>query len=124
VFRSIVVPLKAILLNLLSVGAAYGAITLVFQKGVGIVFFNAIGFNFRRTEAIEARLPPFLFSVLFGLSMEYLVFLLTRIREEYDKRHDSTESVAYGLRTTADIITGAAVIMVVVFIGFGGGCRS
>jgi RND superfamily putative drug exporter len=121
VFRSIVVPLKAILLNLLSVGAAYGAITLVFQKGVGIGFFNAIGFNFQRTEAIEAWLPLFLFSVLFGLSMDYHVFLLTRIREEYDRTHDNTESVAYGLRTTAGIITGAAIIMVVVFTGFASG---
>jgi putative drug exporter of the RND superfamily len=121
VFRSIVVPLKAILLNLLSVAAAYGAITLVFQKGVGIGFFNAIGFNFQRTEAIEAWLPLFLFSVLFGLSMDYHVFLLTRIREEYDRTHDNTESVAYGLRTTAGIITGAAIIMVVVFTGFASG---
>jgi RND superfamily putative drug exporter len=121
VFRSIVVPIKAILMNLLSVGAAYGAITLVFQKGVGIGFFNAIGFNFVRSEAIEAWLPLFLFSVLFGLSMDYHVFLLTRIREEYDKTGDNTEAVAYGLRTTAGIITGAAVIMVVVFTGFASG---
>jgi putative drug exporter of the RND superfamily len=121
VFRSIVVPIKAILLNLLSVAAAYGAITLVFQKGVGIGFFNALGFTFQRTEAIEAWLPLFLFSVLFGLSMDYHVFLITRIREEYDKTHDNTESVAYGLRTTAGIITGAAIIMVVVFTGFASG---
>jgi putative drug exporter of the RND superfamily len=121
VFRSIVVPIKAILLNLLSVGAAYGAITLVFQKGVGIGLFNAIGFSFQKTQAIEAWLPLFLFSVLFGLSMDYHVFLLTRIREEYDKTHNNTESVAYGLRTTAGIITGAAIIMVVVFTGFASG---
>jgi RND superfamily putative drug exporter len=121
VFRSIVVPLKAILMNLLSVGAAYGAITLVFQEGVGIGFFNAIGFGFQQTEAIEAWLPLFLFSVLFGLSMDYHVFLLSRIREEYDKTHDNTEAVAYGLRTTAGIITGAAIIMVVVFTGFASG---
>jgi putative drug exporter of the RND superfamily len=121
VFRSIVVPVKAILLNLLSVGAAYGAITLVFQKGVGIGFFNAIGFNFHQSPAVEAWLPLFLFSVLFGLSMDYEVFLLSRIREEYDKTHDNTEAVAYGLRTTAGIITGAAIIMVVVFIGFASG---
>ena len=91
VFRSIVVPIKAIIMNLLSVAAAYGAITLVFQKGVGIGLFNAIGFNFQRTEAIEAWLPLFLFSILFGLSMDYHVFLLSRIREEYDKTHDNTE---------------------------------
>jgi RND superfamily putative drug exporter len=118
VFRSIVVPLKAIVMNLLSVAAAYGAITLVFQKGVGIGLFNALGFNFQKTEAIEAWLPLFLFSILFGLSMDYHVFLLSRIREEYDKTHDNTEAVAYGLRTTAGIITGAAIIMVTVFIGF------
>jgi RND superfamily putative drug exporter len=121
VFRSIVLPLKAIIMNLLSVGAAYGALTLVFQKGVGIGFFNALGFQFQKTPAIEAWLPLFLFSVLFGLSMDYHVFLLSRIREEYDKTHDNTESVAYGLRTTAGIITGAALIMVAVFGGFAAG---
>jgi putative drug exporter of the RND superfamily len=121
VFRSIVVPLKAILMNLLSVGAAYGAITLVFQEGVGIGFFNNIGFQFQQVDAIEAWLPLFLFSILFGLSMDYHVFLLSRIREEYDKTHDNTEAVAYGLRTTAGIITGAALIMVAVFVGFAAG---
>jgi putative drug exporter of the RND superfamily len=121
VFRSIVVPIKAIIMNLLSVAAAYGAITLVFQEGVGIGIFNALGFNFQQTEAIEAWLPLFLFSVLFGLSMDYHVFLLSRIREEYDKTHDNTEAVAYGLRTTAGIITGAAIIMVTVFTGFASG---
>ena len=121
VFRSVVVPIKAILMNLLSVAAAYGAITLVFQKGVGIGFFNSIGFSFQQTEAIEAWLPLFLFSVLFGLSMDYHVFLLSRIREEYDKTQDNTEAVAYGLRTTAGIITDAAIIMVTVFTGFASG---
>ena len=121
VFRSIVLPVKAILMNLLSVGAAYGAVTLVFQKGVGIGFFNALGFQFHQAPAIEAWLPLFLFSVLFGLSMDYHVFLLTRIREEYDKTHDNTEAVAYGLRTTAGLITGAALIMVAVFTGFAAG---
>ena len=121
VFRSIVLPIKAIIMNLLSVGAAYGAVTLVFQKGVGIGFFNAIGFQFQQTDAIEAWLPLFLFSVLFGLSMDYHVFLLSRIREEYDKTRDNAESVAYGLRTTAGIITGAALIMVAVFTGFASG---
>ncbi len=121
VFRSLILPIKAIIMNLLSVAAAYGAVTLVFQKGVGINFFNAIGFNFHQSDAIEAWLPLFLFSILFGLSMDYHVFLLTRIREEYDKTHDNTEAVAYGLRTTAGIITGAAIIMVVVFTGFASG---
>jgi RND superfamily putative drug exporter len=121
VFRSIVVPAKAIVMNLLSVGAAYGAVTLVFQQGAGIGLFNALGFQFKRVEAIEAWLPLFLFSVLFGLSMDYHVFLLTRIREEYDKTGDNTEAVAYGLRTTAGIITGAALIMVAVFGAFAAG---
>ncbi|MGH2765057.1 MAG: MMPL family transporter, partial [Actinomycetota bacterium] len=121
VFRSIVVPVKAIIMNLLSVGAAYGAVTLVFQEGVGIGFFNALGFQFQQVPAIEAWLPLFLFSILFGLSMDYHVFLLSRIREEYDKTHDNTEAVAYGLRTTAGIITGAALIMVAVFTGFAAG---
>jgi RND superfamily putative drug exporter len=121
VFRSVVVPFKAILMNLLSVGAAYGALTLVFQKGVGIGLFNAIGFQFKQVASIEAWLPLFLFSVLFGLSMDYHVFLLTRIREEYDKTRDNTEAVAYGLRTTAGIITGAAIIMVAVFTAFASG---
>jgi putative drug exporter of the RND superfamily len=121
VFRSIVVPVKAIIMNLLSVGAAYGAVTLVFQEGVGIDFFNALGFQFQQVRAIEAWLPLFLFSILFGLSMDYHVFLLSRIREEYDKTHDNTEAVAYGLRTTAGIITGAALIMVAVFTGFAAG---
>ncbi len=122
VFRSIVVPIKAILLNLLSVGAAYGAVTLVFQRGVGISIFNDIlQFRFERVDSIEAWLPLFLFSVLFGLSMDYHLFLLTRIREEYDKTGDNTEAVAYGLRTTAGIITGAALIMVAVFTAFASG---
>jgi RND superfamily putative drug exporter len=122
VFRSVVVPLKAILLNLLSVAAAYGAVTLVFQKGVGIWFFNdVLQFNFHRVTSIEAWLPLMMFSVLFGLSMDYHLFLLTRIREEYDKTGDNTEAVAYGLRTTAGIITGAAIIMVAVFTAFASG---
>jgi RND superfamily putative drug exporter len=116
VFRSIVVPLKAIVMNLLSVGAAYGLIVLVFQEGVGADFFG-----FQQVEAIEAWLPLFLFSVLFGLSMDYHVFLLSRIRERFLETHNNTESVAYGLRTTGGLITGAAAIMVAVFAGFASG---
>ncbi|MGH2709992.1 MAG: MMPL family transporter [Actinomycetota bacterium] len=116
VFRSIVVPIKAILMNLLSVGAAYGLIVLVFQKGVGA---DLLGFQ--QVEAIEAWLPLFLFSILFGLSMDYHVFLLTRIREHWDLTGDNKESVAHGLRTTGQIITGAALIMVAVFAGFASG---
>jgi RND superfamily putative drug exporter len=115
-FRSIVVPAKAIVLNLLSVGAAYGLIVLVFQEGVG----NEI-FGFPQVDAIEAWLPLFLFSVLFGLSMDYHVFLLSRIRERYLRTGDSSEAVAFGVRTTARLITGAALIIIVVFAGFATG---
>jgi RND superfamily putative drug exporter len=115
-FRSIVVPAKAIVLNLLSVGAAYGLIVLVFQRGVG----NEL-FGFPQVDAIEAWLPLFLFSVLFGLSMDYHVFLLSRIRERYSQTGDSSEAVAFGVRTTARLITGAALIIIVVFIGFATG---
>jgi uncharacterized membrane protein YdfJ with MMPL/SSD domain len=115
-FRSIVVPAKAIVLNLLSVGAAYGLIVLVFQEGVG----NEL-FGFPRVDAIEAWLPLFLFSVLFGLSMDYHVFLLSRIRERYTQTGDSSEAVEFGVRTTARLITGAALIIIVVFAGFATG---
>ncbi|MBA3337859.1 MAG: MMPL family transporter [Chloroflexia bacterium] len=116
VFRSIVVPIKAILLNLLSVGAAYGLLVLVFQKGYGADFFG-----FQTTPTIEAWLPIFLFCILFGLSMDYHVFLLSRIREHYDQTGRNRESVAVGLLSTARIITGAALIMVAVFSGFASG---
>ena len=116
VFRSIVVPLKAIILNLLSVGAAYGLLVLVFQEGIGA---DLLGF--RTSDVIEAWVPLFLFAVLFGLSMDYHIFLLTRIKERYDVTGDNRESVAYGLGSTGAIITGAALIMVAVFGGFAAG---
>ncbi len=117
VFRSIVLPAKAILMNLLSVGAAYGLIVLVFQEGIGANLFG-----FQTSETITAWLPVFLFAVLFGLSMDYHVFLLTRIHERYlHNGHDNTEAVGYGLRSTAHIITGAAAIMMAVFAGFASG---
>jgi RND superfamily putative drug exporter len=113
VFRSIVVPAKALIMNLLSVGAAYGLLTLVFQHGIGAGLLG-----FQETENIEVWLPLFLFSVLFGLSMDYHVFLLSRIRERFDESGDNARSVAFGLRSTAGMITGAAMIMVAVFMGF------
>ena len=116
VFRSVVIPIKAIIMNLLSVGAAYGLMVLVFQKGVGADLFG-----FQQVETIEAWLPLILFAILFGLSMDYHVFMLSRIRERYDQTHDNAESVAYGLRSTASLITGAALIMVAVFSGFASG---
>ncbi|MBI4306374.1 MAG: MMPL family transporter, partial [Chloroflexi bacterium] len=116
VFRSLFVPFKAIILNLLSVGAAYGLVVLVSQQG-----FAAGVLGFQQVDVIEAWLPLFLFSVLFGLSMDYEVFLLSRIREHYDQTRDNTESVAFALRSTAGLITGAALIMVSVFAGFAAG---
>ncbi len=116
VFRSIVIPLKAIIMNLLSVGATYGLLVLVFQKG-----FGAELFGFQQADVIDAWIPLFLFTILFGLSMDYHVFLLSRIRERYDESGNNTEAVAYGLRSTAGLITGAALIMVVVFGAFASG---
>jgi RND superfamily putative drug exporter len=116
VFRSLVVAAKAIAMNLLSVGAAYGLIVWVFQDGSLVGFFG-----FQQTDVIEAGLPLFMFAVLFGLSMDYHVFLLSRIKEHFDQTHDNRESVAVGLQQTAKIITGAALIMVAVFSGFASG---
>ena len=116
VFRSLVIPVKAIIMNLLSVGAAYGLLVIVFQMGVGASLFG-----FQRTDVIDLWIPLFLFSILFGLSMDYHVFLLSRIKEKFDQTGDNTEAVAFGLRSTAGIITGAAVIMVVVFGAFAAG---
>lgn len=113
VFRSLVIPVKAILMNLLSVGAAYGMLVLVFQEGYGADLFG-----FQEVDKVEAWLPLFLFSILFGLSMDYHVFLLSRIRERFDETGDNREAVAFGLRSTGSVITGAAAIMVAVFIGF------
>ena len=115
-FRSVVIPAQAIVMNLLSVGAAYGLITLVFEKGVGAGFFG-----FHKVEAIESWVPLFLFSILFGLSMDYQVFLLSRIREAYDRTGDNRASVVQGVSSTAGLITGAALIMVAVFAGFASG---
>ena len=116
VFRSIVIPIKAVIMNLLSVGATYGLLVLVFQKGVAT---DLLGF--RHAEVVDVWIPLFLFSILFGLSMDYHVFLLSRIRERYDQTGNNAEAVAYGLRSTATIITGAVLIMVAVFGGFASG---
>ena len=116
VFRSILLPIKAIILNLLAVGAAYGILVLVFQEG-----FLASTFGFQESPIIEAWIPLFLFAILFGLSMDYHVFLLSRIRERFDETQDNVESVAFGIRSTGRLITGAALIMVAVFWGFAAG---
>jgi RND superfamily putative drug exporter len=116
VFRSVVVAATAVLLNLLSVGAAYGLLVLVFQEGIGAGLLG-----FQTTDTIEAWVPLFLFSVLFGLSMDYQVFLLSRIRERFDETGDTTDAVTFGVGSTARIITGAALIIVAVFSGFARG---
>lgn len=115
-FRSIVVAAKAIVLNLLSVGAAYGLLVLVFEKGVG----NGL-LGFRQVDSVVAWVPLFLFCVLFGLSMDYHVFLLSRIRERFVRTGDNDDAVAWGVGTTARLITGAALIIIVVFVGFSTG---
>ena len=114
VFRSIVVPVKAVLMNLLSIGASYGVLVAVFQWGWGK---NLIGVG--KIGPIESFLPMMMFAILFGLSMDYEVFLLSRIKEEYDSNgRDNREAVANGLATTARVITAAAAIMVCVFGSF------
>lgn len=115
-FRSVVVPLKAAALNLLSVGAAYGALVLVFQHGVGAAWLG-----FQQVPIIEAWIPLFLFTVLYGLSMDYHVFLLSRVREHYDRTGDNADAVVQAVGSTAGVITGAALIMVAVFAGFATG---
>jgi uncharacterized membrane protein YdfJ with MMPL/SSD domain len=112
-FRSVVVPATAIGMNLLSVGAAYGLLVLVFQEGVG----NEL-LGLREAETIDAWVPLFLFAVLFGLSMDYQVFLLSRIRERYTQTGDTNAAIAFGIGSTARLITGAALIIIAVFWGF------
>jgi putative drug exporter of the RND superfamily len=112
-FRSILVPLKAAVMNLLSVGAAYGVIVAVFQWGWGK---DLVGLS--ETVPIVSWVPMFLFAILFGLSMDYEVFLLSRIREEYVRTGDPRDSVARGVAATARVITAAALIMIAVFLAF------
>jgi uncharacterized membrane protein YdfJ with MMPL/SSD domain len=109
-FRSLVVPIKAIALNLLSVGAAYGVLKLVFQDGrfEGLLDYESTGY-------VVAWLPLLLFVLLFGISMDYHVFILSRVREAYDHGLSNEQAVAHGIKTTASVVTAAAVIMVAVF---------
>ena len=101
-FRSIVIPIKAIVLNLLSVGAAYGVLVLVFQQGCGEKLLG-----FESTGAIEPWLPLFLFVILFGLSMDYHVFILSRIREAFDRGMSTEDAVAHGIKSTAEHVSRA-----------------
>jgi len=112
-FRSIVIPIKAIVLNLLSVGAAYGVLVWIFQEGH---LESLLGFQ--SNGAIVAWMPLFLFVVLFGLSMDYHVFILTRIREAYDRGRSTEDAVTHGIKTTAGVVTSAAVVMISVFAIF------
>jgi RND superfamily putative drug exporter len=111
-FRSVVLPAKAVVMNLLSVSATYGVLVVVFQHGWG----RHIGLE--SSPQIDGWIPIFLFAMLFGLSMDYEVFLLSRIREEWDRRADNEAAIAYGLEHTGRIITAAAIIMVATFVGF------
>jgi uncharacterized membrane protein YdfJ with MMPL/SSD domain len=113
-FRSLVIAIKAIILNLLSVAAAYGVLVLVFQHGWGKGFLN-----FESTAGIDSFLPIFLFVILFGLSMDYHVFILSRIREAHDRGMSTDDAVAYGIKSTASVVTSAAIVMVGVFSIFG-----
>jgi len=112
-FRSIVIPFKAIVLNLLSVGAAYGVLVWIFQDGH---LQSVLGFE--STGAIVSWMPIFLFVVLFGLSMDYHVFILTRIREAFDRGRTTDDAVAHGIKTTAGVVTSAALVMISVFAIF------
>jgi RND superfamily putative drug exporter len=113
VFRSILVPLKAAIMNLLSVGAAYGVVVAIFQWGWGK---DIVGLG--KEGPIQAFLPMMMFAILFGLSMDYEVFLLSRIREEYVRTGDNATAVADGLSATARVITAAAAIMCTFFLSF------
>ena len=113
VFRSLLVPLKAVIMNLLSIGAAYGVIVAIFQWGW---VKDVVGIG--KEGPIEAWVPMMLFAIVFGLSMDYEVFLLSRIKEEYDRDHDNADAVAHGLAKTARLITAAAAIMICVFGSF------
>jgi uncharacterized membrane protein YdfJ with MMPL/SSD domain len=112
-FRSLVIAAKAIVLNLLSIAAAYGVMVLVFQHGIGK---GILGFE--STAGIDSFLPIFMFVILFGLSMDYHVFILSRIREAYDRGMSTERAVAYGISTTAGVVTSAAIVMVCVFSVF------
>src|SRR6185369_14670673 len=112
-FRSVILPLKAIILNLLSIGAAYGLLVVVFRWGVGS---DVAGLY--QSSQIEGWIPIFLFAMLFGLSMDYEVFLVSRMREIWDEGHDNAQAVAEGLQKTGRIVSAAAIIMVAAFSGF------
>jgi uncharacterized membrane protein YdfJ with MMPL/SSD domain len=112
-FRSLVIAAKAIVLNLISIAAAYGVLVLVFQHGFGKNILD-----FESTAGIDSFLPIFMFVILFGLSMDYHVFILSRIREAYDRGLSTDRAIAQGISTTAGVVTSAAIVMVCVFAVF------
>jgi uncharacterized membrane protein YdfJ with MMPL/SSD domain len=112
-FRSVLLPLKAVLLNVLSVAAVYGLLVVIFRWGVGADLLGLV-----KVDQIEGWIPIFLFAMLFGLSMDYEVFLVTRMRETWDRTHDNAQAVGEGLERTGRIVTAAALIMVAAFSGF------
>jgi RND superfamily putative drug exporter len=111
-FRSLLLPLKAIIMNLLAIGAAYGLLVVVFKYGAGEPF------GIQQYDQIEGWIPVFLFAMLFGLSMDYEVFLVSRMREEWDKTHDNAAAVTAGLAKTGRLVTAAGLIMFAAFMGF------
>jgi RND superfamily putative drug exporter len=111
-FRSLLIPLKAIILNLLSIGAAYGLLVVFFKWGAAD-WFGLISF-----DQIEGWIPVFVFAMVFGLSMDYEVFLVSRMREEWDRTHDNVKAVSLGLAKTGRIVTAAGLIMFAAFMGF------
>jgi uncharacterized membrane protein YdfJ with MMPL/SSD domain len=113
-FRSIVIPLKAVILNLLSVASSYGVLALVFQHGWGESLLG-----FKATGTVVSWLPIFLFVVLFGLSMDYHIFILSRVRESFERGRSTGEAVEDAITSTAGVVTGAALVMVGVFSIFG-----
>jgi putative drug exporter of the RND superfamily len=115
-FRSLLLPLKAVLLNLLSVGAAYGLLVVIFRWDVGAGLFGL-----QHADEIEGWIPIFLFAALFGVSMDYEVFLVSRMREAWDQIPDNARAVAHGLQRTGPVVTAAAVIMIAAFSGFAAG---
>ena len=116
-FRSIVLPLKAVLLNLVSLGAAYGIVVFIFQQGHGS---DAI-WGVQATDSIISWIPLMIFAFLYGISMDYEVFMLTRIREEYDETGDTSHAVAHGLARTGKLVTSAAAVLMLAFFSLSTG---
>jgi RND superfamily putative drug exporter len=116
-FRSIVLPLKAVLLNLVSLGAAYGIVVFIFQQGHG----SNLIWGVQATDSIISWIPLMIFAFLYGISMDYEVFMLTRIREEYDETGDTKQAIAHGLARTGKLVTSAAAVLMLAFFSLSTG---